>query len=112
MEEEPPAANGDASRVEPVHTHTRTHKYNCATKGGDGLSETETKVREKTRQTQEGRKKGLKEKEKKKEAFLTCSHLVRYCHSDKSRYDSPFQLTCREGEGGEKQSQSVPNTTR
>lgn len=84
-----------------THTHTHIETYKCATKGADGLRETEGKVREKTRQTQEGRKKGKKETEKK-EAFLTCSHWVRYCHSDKSRYDSPFLLTCRRvGGGGE-----------
>lgn len=33
----------------------------------------------------------------KQKAVLTCSHWVRYCHSDKSHYDSPFLLTCRGG---------------
>lgn len=36
-------------------------------------------------------------RENQKEAVLTCSHWVRYCHSDKSRYDSPFLLTCGGG---------------
>lgn len=34
---------------------------------------------------------------KTKKAVLTCSHWVRYCHSDKSHYGSPFLLTCGGG---------------
>lgn len=40
---------------------------------------------------------GGREVGKNKKAVLTCSHWVRYCHSDKSHYDSPFLLTCRGG---------------
>lgn len=43
-----------------------------------------------------------------KKAVLTCSHWVRYCHSDKSHYDSPFLLTC----GGGRNRAVSPKTKR
>lgn len=54
------------------------------------------------RQKQATRRKPVRElggqgRTKKQEAVLTCSHWVRYCHSDKSHYGSPFQLTCGGG---------------
>lgn len=49
-------------------------------------------------------------KKKKKKAVLTCSHWVRYCHSDKSHYGSPFLLTC--GRGKKQSSQSQNHTLR
>lgn len=45
----------------------------------------------------EGGREGGREVGKNKKAVLTCSHWVRYCHSDKSHYDSPFLLTCGGG---------------
>lgn len=40
---------------------------------------------------------GGREVGKKQKSVLTCSHWVRYCHSDKSHYGSPFLLTCGGG---------------
>lgn len=56
---------------------------------------TEMREQAHTQQANGGGREGGRENQK--EAVLTCSHWVRYCHSDKSRYDSPFLLTCGGG---------------
>lgn len=57
----------------------------------------ETKTTEQVHTQQADGWEGGREVGENKKAVLTCSHWVRYCHSDKSHYDSPFLLTCRGG---------------
>lgn len=78
-------------------THINSHCHNQPMR---------TEMTEQVHTQQADRWEGRREGGKNKKAVLTCSHWVRYCHSDKSHYDSPFLLTC----GGGRNRAVSPNT--